>query len=110
MKRDKLNIALVGCGRISKSHLKAINKLKSECNLIALCDENQERLHSTNEFYTKDLSSYELNLRKPSLFQNFELLLNHHKKELIHIDLIILATPSGLHPSQTIAATERRIL
>ena len=32
MKRDKLNIALVGCGRISKSHLKAINKLKNVTN------------------------------------------------------------------------------
>ena len=109
MKRDKLNIALVGCGRISKSHLKAINKLKSECNLIAICDENEERLHSTNQFFTKDLNSDDYNLTIPSLFQNFELLLNHHKKKLIEIDLLVLATPSGLHPYQTIAAAKQKI-
>ena len=51
MKRDKLNIALVGCGRISKSHLKAINKLKSDCNLIALCDENEEGFITQIIFY-----------------------------------------------------------
>ena len=109
MKRDKLNIALVGCGRISKSHLQAINKLKNECNLIAICDENKGRLESTNDFYTKDLNSDNFNFKRPFLFQNFQSLLNYHKKELIDIDLIVLATPSGLHPSQTIAAAKQNI-
>ena len=109
MKKDKLNIALIGCGRISKSHLKAINKLESECNLIAICDENLERLNSTNEFFTKDLNPNDSNLKRPFLFQNFELLLDQHNNELIDIDLIVLATPSGLHPTQTIAAAKQKI-
>ena len=34
----KINVAVVGCGRISKNHLDAIQKNADNLQLVALCD------------------------------------------------------------------------
>ena len=49
--KDFINIALVGCGRISKKHIDAIVKLNNRCRLVALCDLSKERLRKISELY-----------------------------------------------------------
>ena len=109
MVKKKLNIALVGCGRISKSHIKAIIQVDSQARLIAICDENKERVIETENFFIEQLKINKLDFKKPKLFNAFEELLKEHKNNFIKIDLIILATPSGMHPIQTIAAAKSKI-
>ena len=44
MKEKIKKIALVGCGRISKSHIKSIIKNSERCELCAICDNNSYKL------------------------------------------------------------------
>ena len=84
-----LNFAILGCGRISKSHIQAIIKEGKRCNLIAICDESLENLNKTfnyvkEEFYKNNLN---FNLLK---FRNLEDLLFLHNNKKINIDLLII--------------------
>ena len=36
----KIKLAIVGCGRISKSHFAAIEKHADQIELVAICDDN----------------------------------------------------------------------
>ncbi|MGL5800567.1 MAG: Gfo/Idh/MocA family protein [Plesiomonas sp.] len=83
----KIRVAVVGCGRISKNHFGSIEQLKSEYELVAVCDNNSSVLNE----YTKKYSV-------PGYLSIDELL----KKE--NIDVVTLCTPSGLHSIQTIKA------
>ena len=103
-----LNFAILGCGRISKSHIQAIMKEGKRCNLIAICDESLENLNTTfnyvkEEFYKNNLN---FNLLK---FRNLEDLLFAHNNKQINIDLLIICTPSGMHSKQTIEAAKSNI-
>ena len=39
-----INIALIGCGRISKNHIKSIFIHKKLARLVAICDCNKEKI------------------------------------------------------------------
>ena len=108
MTKRKINIAIIGCGRISKSHIRAILEEKDRCNLIAICDESKENLDNTYK-YTQDIfneNKIEINLSK---FHDFKSLLKAHEKALIRIDLLVICTPSGLHSEQCIKASGYKI-
>ena len=84
IKDRKIRLALVGCGRISKNHLDAIEQHKDRIELVAVCDVDRDALnkvaHQKNVAGYDDLSSM-LQQTTP--------------------DIVVLATPSGLHASQT---------
>ncbi|MDE6223957.1 MAG: Gfo/Idh/MocA family oxidoreductase [Alphaproteobacteria bacterium] len=42
----KLNIGLVGCGRVSRCHFEAIKNNKDTMHLVAVCDRNEKNLSS----------------------------------------------------------------
>ncbi len=84
---DQLRIALVGCGRISKSHFDALDAHKAQAELVAVCDTDP-----------KALGAAEKRGNAPG-FPSLEQLLARSDAELI-----VLATPSGLHPAQAIEA------
>ncbi|HQE94968.1 MAG TPA: Gfo/Idh/MocA family oxidoreductase, partial [Candidatus Marinimicrobia bacterium] len=48
------NIALIGCGRISKNHFESINQLSNDLKLVAVCDIIEERARSAGEKYGVD--------------------------------------------------------
>lgn len=81
----KINIALVGCGRISANHFRAIEEHKDRLTLTAVCDTNLDTLHRVSETY--DVEGYK---SLEDLLQSTD------------ADVITLCTPSGLHPTQTI--------
>ncbi|RUR00306.1 Gfo/Idh/MocA family protein [Legionella septentrionalis] len=81
----KINIALVGCGRIAKNHLQAIEQHKDTLSLTAVCDVDESALQETSKQY--GVEGY------------------RHLDDLLRFtdaDVITLCTPSGLHPLQTV--------
>ena len=105
----KINIALVGCGRISKNHINAIVKENKRCKLIALCDCSEERINYAKNIFCEAIVENNLSLNNLESYLNYEELINAHKQNKIKIDLVVLATPSGLHPIQTELAAKAKI-
>ncbi len=82
------NIAILGCGRISESHVAAIDKV-DQLRLVACCDILEDRATATAaKTGCKAYTDYSAMLRDES------------------IDLVALCTPSGLHPAHAITAAE----
>jgi len=86
---SRLRFALVGCGRISKSHFDALEKHKDRAELVAVCDIDPAALKAAVD--RTGATGY------PSL----DALLA--KAEC---DAVVLATPSGLHPAQAIQVAQ----
>ncbi len=84
--------ALIGCGRISKNHIEALEKYKDRSKIVAVCDKIQERAENAAK----------LTGGKP--YTNYSELLDNEE-----IDAVILCTPSGLHPQHGIMAAKRNI-
>ncbi len=80
----KIRIALIGCGRISKNHIKAICDFPDDLELVALCDNDKDRLASA----TKELGV--------KGYENLDQMLLNER-----LDLVSVCTPSGMHPTQT---------
>lgn len=85
IKDRKIRFALVGCGRISAKHIEAFARHEGRVELVAVCDNNSERL--------------EVAVAKTGA-KGYESL----KKLLADsdADVVVLTTPSGMHPKQTI--------
>ena len=103
MYKKKINIALLGCGRISRNHIKAMISEKNRCNLVAICDNSNENLNSTTK-YLKEVFKKNKIKDLPSKFIEFDDLLIAHKQKRLKIDLLVICTPSGMHSQQTISA------
>jgi UDP-N-acetyl-2-amino-2-deoxyglucuronate dehydrogenase len=82
-------IAIVGCGRIAGRHLDAIAHHHAGAQLVALCDPNPAALART--------------AAAPATprFASLESMIDALRGE---VDLVVLATPSGLHAPQAITA------
>ncbi len=85
----KIRIALAGCGRIAANHFNAIERHAERCELTDVCDDDPAALAAAVT-HTK--------ARGHSRFS--EML------DATEADLVVLATPSGLHPAQTIEAAQ----
>ncbi len=85
----KINVALVGCGRIAKNHLNAIKEHQDRLTLTAVCDRDEAAAESVAKAH------------QAVAYTSLEKML-----EEAEIDLVVLCTPSGLHPRQTIQIAE----
>ena len=99
-----IRIALVGCGRISRNHIKSIALHHNRAKLVALCDTNQDRLDSAQQLVTETAEENTSTENRPEQFIGYDNLLAAIKSNALEVDLIVLTTPSGMHPAQTIAA------
>src|SRR5690554_2234769 len=84
-----LNIALLGCGRISKNHFEAIAQ-QPDAQCIACCDIIEDRAREAAQKHNI-----------PTWTTNYEEMLQNAE-----IDLISSCTPSGLHPEHGIQAAK----
>ncbi|MCP5266399.1 MAG: Gfo/Idh/MocA family oxidoreductase [Burkholderiaceae bacterium] len=85
----KIRFGLVGCGRISKNHVGAIEKHAKDAELVAVCDVNGEALErAAAETGAEPFRSLDRMLADSD------------------IDVAVLATPSGLHPDQAVRIAE----
>ncbi len=92
MSGKKIKIAFVGCGRISRNHFESIKNLKKECELVAVCDSVEERaIEAGEKTGAKVYTDYNEMLKK------------------IACDLMVIATPSGIHPEMGIKAANAGI-
>lgn len=85
IKDRKIRVGIVGCGRISGNHFESINVHKEHLQLTAVCDTNPEALAAAEAKH--GVTGY------PTL---------HEFLHSADVDLVVLCTPSGLHPQQAI--------
>ena len=105
-KTARIRIALVGCGRISQNHIKSIALHHERAKLVAVCDTNKDRLDAAQELVTKSAQEHPDAAYHPEKFIGYENLLKSIESHALEVDLIVLTTPSGMHPAQTIAAAK----
>ena len=91
----KIRFALVGCGRISKNHIESVKVHAGRAEIVDVCDIDPQALQAAVE------------ATGASGHADIETLLARTTA-----DCVVLATPSGLHPSQAIlvAASGRHVL
>jgi UDP-N-acetyl-2-amino-2-deoxyglucuronate dehydrogenase len=82
---SKLNIAVIGCGRIGQRHAEHINSL---ANLVAVCDIKNDRANAIASKY--GCNSYD----------TIDALLAAEQ----HVDLVAICTPNGYHADHSIKA------
>ena len=88
----KIRFALLGCGRIAQNHFAAIEYHKDNAELVGVCDIDKIALdEAVKKTGAKSYDSLE------------EMLVSCES------DVVILTTPSGLHPKQTIQIAESGI-
>ncbi|MFC2088815.1 Gfo/Idh/MocA family protein [Calditrichota bacterium] len=85
------NIALVGCGRISKNHFEAIDQTK-EFKLVGVCDIDKKKAQTAGE------------MNNVPYFTDLQKLINEIKP-----DVLSICTPSGIHAKQGILAAENGV-
>lgn len=88
----KIRLAVVGCGRISKSHFSSIEKHADQLELVAICDNEPNVLAEHAEKY------------KVPAYRGIEEMLQKEQ-----IDLVVLCTPSGIHPDQAVLAARHKV-
>lgn len=81
----KIRFAVIGCGRISGKHIEALKAHDDNIELVAVCDTNQERLDAA---------------KKATGVKGYRSLTS--VLEETNADVLVLCTPSGMHPAQTI--------
>lgn len=85
----KIRLALIGCGRISVKHIDAIKIHSDNLELVAVCDNDKQKLEAiADKYFVKGYKRYR------DLLEDKE------------IDAVILCTPSGIHPEQTVLAAK----
>ena len=100
------NIALVGCGRISRNHLKSFVLNSKRCKIVALCDVDQNRINKTIAFLKEETELNDRLIENIKFYNSYDVLLNQISNNILPVDLITLATPSGMHASQVIKAAK----
>ena len=85
----KIRVAIVGCGRISINHFAALSAHSDNIELVGVCDTNPVRM-------AEAASQHNV----PGYVTISELL------SMSDADVIVLATPSGLHARQAIEAAQ----
>ncbi len=81
----RIRIGIVGCGRISRNHFRAIEDLSDDLELVGACDNDPAR--QNQDFIPSDVARYDF---LPEMLEHAE------------PDIVAICTPSGMHPHQTI--------
>lgn len=88
----KIRIAVVGCGRISRNHFGSIQQHSNDLELAAVCDINPAALQEHAEKYSVPA------------YRDMEDMLKNEQ-----LDLVVLCTPSGIHPDQAVLASRYKV-
>lgn len=81
----KIRFAVTGCGRISANHFEALRRHHETTELVSVCDVDA---HALNKAVAQTGAAG---------FANLETLMEESRP-----DVVVLATPSGLHPDQAV--------
>ena len=103
-KEKKISIALVGLGRISQKHIEAILKLYKRAKIVAICDTVDHLINNAENLIKDEYTKKNIEATKIFKFKQYLDLIESIKLKKIKVDLIVITTPSGLHPKQVIEA------
>jgi UDP-N-acetyl-2-amino-2-deoxyglucuronate dehydrogenase len=81
--QEKIKIAVVGCGRISKNHFRSIESNSDEMELVAVCDTDKDALAAS-------INTYSVNG-----YASINEMLGAEE-----LDIAAICTPSGIHAMQ----------
>ena len=84
-----MNVGIVGCGEISRIHLKSLLEIK-KCRVISVCDIDKDRATTLANEY-----------KIPNVYTNLSLMLKEEKLDIIHV-----VTPPQVHAPLSIEAME----
>jgi UDP-N-acetyl-2-amino-2-deoxyglucuronate dehydrogenase len=82
----KIKFALIGCGRIAQKHITALQQFPNDSELVAICDINSDNLNSVAKL-----------IPKIAIYNKLDDMLANGG-----FDVVIIASPSGLHATHTI--------
>jgi len=88
----KLKFALIGCGRISANHIKALIDNYQDAKLVALCDIINDKAESKADEYILKASEINFSVKKPKIFIDYKKMLQEED-----IDVCSICTESGYH-------------
>jgi predicted dehydrogenase len=91
----KIRFALVGCGRIANNHFDALRQHQDRAQLVGVCDVDPRALDRA------------VGLTGAEGYTSLEEMLRQ-----VDADIVVVTTPSGLHPEQAvqIAASGRHVM
>jgi predicted dehydrogenase len=89
---NKLKFALIGCGRISTNHIKALLDNFEEAELTSVCDILKDKAKQKADEYIKKMKDKNLIIKRPRVYKNYQEML---KKE--DINVCVVCTESGYH-------------
>jgi predicted dehydrogenase len=90
LRLKKINIAIVGCGKIAEKHALILTSKKiKQFNLVAVCDVDKKKAK-------KFADKFNINV-----FFNIDNLL-----KTTNIDLVVICTPSGYHYENALAISK----
>ena len=72
----RIRIAIVGCGRISRNHIKSVAMHHERAELVAICDTQPQRLEQAQQLIKDAAVEYPGASINPKEFSNFNELLN----------------------------------
>jgi len=82
----KLKFALVGCGRVSNNHLAALTSGNLDSELVAVCDNSEEKARSMAERYNA------------IYYTDYHEMMKRHPE----VDVVNILTPTGFHAEHVI--------
>ena len=88
---NEIRFVMVGCGRISRNHLKAVEDNSGRARIVAVCDMVEERAKEAAE-----------KVGGVPFFTSLDEML-----EKTEADAAIIGTPSGMHPANAITCARR---
>lgn len=91
----KLQVAIVGCGRVARKHAKAVKHSSNLLRVTALIDQSIEACRNLNQ-------EHKLALSEDDFYTSLEDLLNSTKA----VDIIAITSPSGTHYTLAKAAIQ----
>jgi len=88
----KLKFALIGCGRISANHIKALIDNYQDAELVALCDILKDKAESKADEYILKASERNFSVKRPKIFTDYKKMFQEED-----IDVCSICTESGYH-------------
>ncbi len=88
----KLKFALIGCGRISPNHIKALIDNYQDAELVALCDTIKDKAESRADEYGRQAAKMKLPVKKPKIYSDYQEMIKEED-----IDVYSICTESGYH-------------
>jgi len=88
----RLKFVLIGCGRISANHIKALLDNSNNAELVSVCDSIKGKAKQRADEYVNQAKDKNISLKSPKIFTDYKKMLQEED-----IDVCSICTESGYH-------------